>query len=232
MLRSLFQGLSASVGHWPRSSAYYALDVLFDNHANVCASASARANGSARANASANAGHTNAANTNTDTITSASNNSNSSDSNSSSNSNSSSSNTNLTPHHFHPPVPKLVEINYMCDWKALKKITLLENEERRARESTRTGARMNPNSNFNPTRDIDSNPDSDSSCNPDSNHASQTKPNSDSKPCSNLNSTTVVEEERVDEVMFEWVEDLLTVLSTTNPPHPDRCIPLHHHNEP
>ena len=124
----------------------------------------------------------------------------------------------------------------MGDWKALKKITVLENEERRARESTRTGA--SPDSNLNPKRDIgsnsvgssnndsDSNPDPTSTTNPDS----QLKPYPDAKHKPNHNNNSPldhVEEEEVDVAMLEWVEDLLTVLSTNNPPHPDRCLPLH-----
>lgn len=35
MLKELFQGLASSVGKWPQSSAYYAVDVIFDNVKNV-----------------------------------------------------------------------------------------------------------------------------------------------------------------------------------------------------
>ena len=206
MLRELFQGLSSSVGHWPRSSAYYALDVLYDDYANASATAN---------------GHNNAPNTDNDTTSgsNSSNNNSSSDSDSDRNSNVSSSNSSnnssdvdLTPYRYHPPVPKLVEINYMGDWKALKKITVLEKEERRARESSTTGARENANSTPNP--DVGSSPD--------------LAAIPDSTPNTNHNSVPVKE---FDEVMLEWVEDLLTVLATNNPPNPDRCIPLHH-NEP
>jgi len=173
--------LSSSVGHWPRSSAYYALDVLYDNYANTH-------NGDAT-------------NTNIETT-------------SSSNSNS----------QYHPPVPKLVEINYMGDWKALKKITVLENEERRAKErANKTEART--------TANVDSNLNVDSSVDSAVNPVSTTHrvPDPDSTATMNHNSDPPVGE--IDEVMLEWVEDLLTVLSTSNPPNPDRCIPLHH-NKP
>ena len=32
LLRELFSEVAPSIGSWPRSSAYYAVDVLFDNH--------------------------------------------------------------------------------------------------------------------------------------------------------------------------------------------------------
>ena len=201
MLRELFLGLSSSVGHWPRSSAYYALDVLYDNHANT--------NGSGTA-------HTITPTTNIETTSS--NNSNNSDSDSSSSSNSNSQ--------YHPPVPKLVEINYMGDWKALKKITVLENEERRARE--REKAKANPELfNLNPNH-VDSRSNAAVSPTSIANPDSQRVSHSDCTSTTNHNSNPVGE---IDEVMLEWVEDLLTVLSTSNPPHPDRCIPLHH-NDP
>ena len=75
-VREVFGGLAPLVGHWPRSSAYYAVDVLFDNAANV-------------------------------------------------------DNDDFSRKPFATPVPKLVEINFMGDWQALKKITVMENEERR-----------------------------------------------------------------------------------------------------
>jgi len=33
-LSELFSGISTSVGHWPRSSAYYSIDIIFDNSTN------------------------------------------------------------------------------------------------------------------------------------------------------------------------------------------------------
>lgn len=40
MLRELFRGAAASVGEWPQSSAYYSVDVIFDNAAQHASSGS------------------------------------------------------------------------------------------------------------------------------------------------------------------------------------------------
>ena len=32
LLSELFGGIARSIGHWPQSSAYYAVDVIFDNN--------------------------------------------------------------------------------------------------------------------------------------------------------------------------------------------------------